>query len=58
MLRVIPGGGPSYCETCETFTGIGMPPSHCQGRVWRRADGREVLELFVDHAEVHVPSPA
>ena len=57
-LRVTPGGAPSYCDLCEVFTGLGMPPSHIQGWVWRRADGGEVLELFVDHAEVHVPSPA
>lgn len=57
-LRVSPAGGPSYCETCDTFTGPAPPRDHSGSYLWRRADGSLVLELYLDHSAVHAPSPA
>lgn len=57
-LHVCPAGGASYCESCEVFTGAPAQHDHSPGYPWRRADGRQVLELYLDHSAVHAPSPA
>ncbi len=57
-LPVPLAGGPSYCAACQASTGVGLNPSPGRGWMWKRADGVEVLELYLNHAEVHAPSPA
>ena len=57
-LRITPGGGPSYCDACEAFTGEGIPYDRDRSYPWRCADGRQVAERYVDHSVVHQPSPA
>lgn len=58
QLRVLPAGGPSYCEACEAFTGTALPANRDPGLVWSGPDGRSEYVLFTDYSVVHQPSPA